>query len=181
MAKHTVRKNKVLVPVDGSAFCRQIVPILTRFLSPETNELIFLRVGEHVGGLLGAPPRPAGLDGMVLTYETQNDARLAAHPIFASQVRDSAAADFLADMRREAQPLEDVGFSVQYEMRFGNPGEQIVNYVNLHDVDLIAMTTHWRTGVNRLLFGNTVQYITPRVKPPLLMLRPADDLELQAD
>ncbi len=169
-------KYKVLVPVDGSDFCQQIIPILTRFLSPATNELIFMRVGEHVGGLLGAPPRPAGLDGMVLTYETQSDARLAAHPIFASQVRDSVAADLMADMRTHARALEAAGFSVRYEMRFGNPGEQIVNYVNTHDIDLIAMTTHWRTGVNRLLYGNTVQYITPRVKAPLLMLRPAEEV-----
>ncbi len=172
-------KYKVLVPVDGSSFCRQIIPVLTRFLNPETTELIFMRVGEQVGGLLGAPPRPAGLDGMVLTYETQSDARQAAHPIFASQVRQSVAADFLADMRTDGRALEDAGFSVRYEMRFGNPGEQIVNYVNLHDVDLIAMTTHWRTGVNRLLYGNTVQYVTPRVKAPLLMLRPAEELVAQ--
>jgi nucleotide-binding universal stress UspA family protein len=175
-----MEKYKVLVPVDGSPFCRQIIPILTRFISPETNELILLRVGEHVGGLLGAPPRPAGLDGMVLTYETENDARLAAHPIFASQVRDSVAADFLAEMRKDAHALEDAGFTVRYEMRFGNPGEQIVNYVNTHDIDLIAMTTHWRTGVNRLLYGNTVQYVTPRVTAPLLMLRPAEELIAEA-
>lgn len=170
-----MEKHKVLVPVDGSAFCRQIVPVLTRFLNPADNELILLRVGEHVGGLLGAPPRPAGLDGMVLTYETQNDARLASHPIFASQVRESVAADFLAEMRTEAHALEQAGFTVRYEMRFGNPGEEIVNYVNTHNIDLIAMTTHWRTGVNRLLFGNTLQYVTPRVQVPLLMLRPVED------
>ena len=97
-------------------------------------------------------------------------------PIFASQVRDSVAADLMADMRTHARALEAAGFSVRYEMRFGNPGEQIVNYVNTHDIDLIAMTTHWRTGVNRLLYGNTVQYITPRVKAPLLMLRPAEEV-----
>lgn len=168
-------KYKVLIPVDGSAFCRQIVPVLTRFLNPESNELILLRVGEHVGGLLGAPPRPAGLDGMIMTYESQHDAKLAAHPIFASQVRDSVAADYLAEMRLEARLLEAAGFTVRCEMRFGNPGEEIVNYVNAHHIDLIAMTTHWRTGMNRLLFGNTVQYITPRVKAPLLMLRPAEE------
>jgi nucleotide-binding universal stress UspA family protein len=172
-----MEKHKVLVPIDGSSFGRQIFPILTRFLQPEGNELILLRVGEVVGGLVGAPPRPAGTDGTVLAYDTAGDAEQAAHPIYASQARESALADFIAETQHDVRPLEEAGFSVSYQLRFGNPGEQIVNYVNLHHVDLIAMTTHWRTGINRILFGNTVQYITPRVRVPLLMLRPDGDSE----
>lgn len=172
-----MEKHKVLVPVDGSAFSRQIVPVLTKFLNPEWNELILLRVGEPVGGVLGAPPRPAGLDGMIMSYESQKDARHAAHPIFASQVRESAVAEFMAEGQFDARALEQAGFTVSCEVRFGNPGEEIVNYVRTHAIDLIAMTTHWRTGVTKLLYGNTVQYVTPRVAAPLLMLRPTDQYE----
>lgn len=172
-----MEKHIVLVPIDGSSFGRQIFPILTRFLQPAGNDLVLLRVGEPVGGMVGAPPRPAGNDGLVLAYDTSYDAEQAAHPIYASQVRESAMSDFIAEIQTDAHLLEQEGFGVSYEIRFGTPGEQIVNYVNTHDVDLIAMTTHWRTGINRLLFGNTVQYITPRVRVPLLMLRPEGELE----
>lgn len=167
-----MEKRKVLVPVDGSDFGRQIFPIIARFLSPAENDLILLHVGERVSGLVGTPPRPAGYDGMVMSYDTVQDAQQAAHPIYASQERDSAVADFIAEMREVVQPLEEAGFTVTYDMRFGDRGEEIVNFVNNQDVDLIAMTTHWRTGINRLLFGNTVQSIVPRIKVPLLMLRP---------
>lgn len=170
-------KRKVLVPVDGSEFCRQIFPILSRFIDPATNELVLLRVGESVGGHVGAPPRPAGVDGMVMAYDTAYDAELARHPIYASQERDSLYADFVAEMKAESRALEEAGFTIQYDMRFGTPGEEIVNYVNSHPIDLIAMTTHWRTGINRLLFGNTVQHIVPRVRVPLLMLRPEGEVE----
>ena len=169
-----MEKRKVLVPVDGSDFCRQIFPILSKFIDPATSELILLRVGEPVGGLTGAPPRPAGMDGIVMAYDTPSDAEHAAHPIYASQERDSALADFISEAKADAKPLEEAGFSVRYEIRFGNRGEEIVNFVNTHTVDLIAMTTHWRTGINRILFGNTVQYVTPRVTAPLLMLRPEE-------
>jgi nucleotide-binding universal stress UspA family protein len=169
-----MEKRKVLVPINGSDFGRQIFPIIARFLSPDENELIFLRVGERVTGLVGAPPRPAGVDGMVMSYDTAQDAKMAAHPIYASQERDSALAEFIAETKDEARPLEEAGFDITYDMRFGDRGEEIVNFANSHDVDMIAMTTHWRTGINRLLFGNTVQSIVPRVKVPLLMLRPED-------
>lgn len=171
-------KLRVLVPVDGSTFGRQIFPVITRFLQPLQNELVLLRVGDPIGGIVGSPPRPAGSDGMVLAYDTADDAKHAAHPIYASQARESALADFIVEMHADTRVLEDeLGFTVNYEIRFGNPGEQIVNYVSTHDVDLIALTTHWRTGINRLLFGNTVQYITPRVRVPLLMVRPEGEEE----
>jgi nucleotide-binding universal stress UspA family protein len=165
-------KRKVLVPLDGSTFGRQIFPILARFLDPATNELVLLRVGEPIGGIVGAPPRPAAQDTTILAYETPSDAEHARHPIYASQQRESALADFIAETKDEARAMIEGGFAVEYDMRFGSPGEQIVGYVNTHPIDLIAMTTHWRTGINRLLFGNTVQYIVPRVRVPLLMLRP---------
>ncbi|MGL4650527.1 MAG: universal stress protein [Caldilineaceae bacterium] len=170
-------RRLVLVPVDGSTFGRQIFPILTRLLQPQETDLILMRVGEPVGSLVGAPPRPAGNDGLVMAYDTLYDATHAAHPIYASQSRESVLADFIVEIMPDARALDAAGFQVNYELRFGHPGEQIVNFVNTHQVDLIAMTTHWRTGINRLLFGNTVQYITPRVRVPLLMLRPEGEEE----
>jgi len=172
-----MEKHKVLVPLDGSGFSRQIFPVLSRFLQSEANHLILLRVGEPTGGLVGAPPRPAGQDGIVIAYETVADAEQAAHPIYASQERESDLAAFIAESQNEVHKLEAAGFTVSYELRNGSPEEEIVNYVNTHNVDLIAITTHWRTGINRLLFGNTVQYITPRIHVPLLMLRPESDEE----
>jgi nucleotide-binding universal stress UspA family protein len=175
-----MEKRRVLVPINGSAFGRQIFPIIARFLSPAENDLILLHVGERVTGLVGAPPRPAGVDGMVMSYDTAQDAQMAAHPIYASQERDSALADFIADVKEDVRPLEEAGFDVTYDLRFGDRGDEIVNFADSQDVDLVAMTTHWRTGINRLIFGNTVQSIVPRLKVPLLMLRPDDGHETES-
>ncbi len=170
-------KHHVLVPIDGSAFSSQIFPTLSRFLQPRESELILLRVSNPPSSMVGAPPRPAASDGMVMAYDTAQDAEHAAHPIYASQSRESELADFIVELHDETRLLDEAGFAIAYEIRFGHPGEQIVNYVNTHEIDLIAITTHWRTGINRLLFGNTVQYITPRVRVPLLMLRPEGEVE----
>lgn len=174
-------KRKVLVPVDDSEFCRQIFPVLTKFLDPNNTELILLRVGERITGHVGAPPRPAAYDPSMTSYDTARDAEFATHPIYASQERESALAEFISEMQPEVHSLAEAGFDIQYDMRFGDRGEAIVSYVNHNDIDLLAMTTHWRTGINRLLLGNTVQYVVPRIKAPLLMLRPEDGQVRQED
>ncbi len=54
----------------------------------------------------------------------------------------------------------------------GNPGEQIVEYVENHDVDMVAMTTHSRGGLNRLIFGSVAEYVSHHVSVPIMMVRP---------
>ena len=172
-----MEKRKVLVPVDGSDFCRQIFPVIMKFLDPTTNEIVFLRVGSPVEGHVGMPPRPAAIASDVMSYETARDLEFATHPIYASQERDSALGTFIAEIQPDAREMEHAGFSVTYDIRFGDRGEAIVDYVNNNQIDLVAMTTHWRTGLNRLLFGNTVQHIVPHISVPLLMLRPENGSE----
>ncbi|MFM7584763.1 MAG: hypothetical protein ACKO9F_18825 [Caldilinea sp.] len=81
-----MKKLRILVPHDGSAFCRQIYPYLLKFFPPEQAELVLLRVGERpVAGTVAGVPRPVSLDVTVTTYASTQEATLARHPIYASQ------------------------------------------------------------------------------------------------
>lgn len=51
-------KSKVLVPLDGSEFSRQILGHVRRFLDPADNDLVLLRVARPPRGLVGAPAQP---------------------------------------------------------------------------------------------------------------------------
>src|SRR5690606_31043092 len=139
------------IPVDGSAFSRQIFDHVMQFLPPQDNALILLRVGDPPAGHVGHPARVATLDGTLLRYDSARDVEVAAHPIYASQERDSLEALFLAEMQTDLQRLRQAGYSVQSFVRFGEPGEEIVNFVEENEIDLVAMTTHWRRGINRLI------------------------------
>jgi nucleotide-binding universal stress UspA family protein len=165
-------KHRVLIPNDGSTFCRQIYPHIEKFLPPEETELILLRVGHHPEGLVGAPPRPAGMDVALTMFDSHQDAELAAHPIFASQEWESAQAEIRRTMLEDAHVLEAAGYEVSVEVRFGDRGEAIVHYIQNNEVDLIAMTTHWRTGLQKLIFGSVAQYVAAHVNVPILMIRP---------
>lgn len=163
--------HQVLIPVDGSAFSRQIFDHVMQFLPPQDNALILLRVGDPPPGHVGHPARVAMLEGTMVSYETSRDVKEAAHPIYASQERESMEAEFRAEMQDDIHALKQAGYSVRSAVRFGEPGEEIVEFVENHEVDLVAMTTHWRRGINRLIFGSVAQYVAQRLSVPVLMVR----------
>lgn len=164
-------KRTVLVPVDGTDFSYRIFPVLIGLLNGAEHEVVLLTVRDRISGHVSGPARPVAADPRLQSYETARDFEYAAHPIYASQERDSALADFRAAAQEHAEVLDKAGFSVEYEMRFGEPIEEISAYVEANQVDLIAMATHWRTGLDRLVNGNTLTGILPRVDVPLLVIR----------
>lgn len=48
--------------------------------------------------------------------------------------------------------------------------EQITAYVDANDVDLIAMTTHGRTGLRRLALGSVAEAVIRHSRVPVLVL-----------
>lgn len=164
-------RHKVLIPVDGSDFSRQIFAHVLKFLPPSDNTLILLRVGDPPEGQVGHPARLAAPDASVPMYETARDAEEQAHPIYESQARASAEAAIRVEMNADVQTLTAAGYVVESQVRFGEPGEAIVDFALNNQIELVALTTHWRRGINRLIFGSVAQYVAQRLSVPLLMVR----------
>ena len=67
--------------------------------------------------------------------------------------------------------LADTGLSVSMEYTdAGKPAEDIIEAVSSSNADLIAMTTHGRTGVGRLAYGSIVEHVLRHATRPLLVL-----------
>jgi nucleotide-binding universal stress UspA family protein len=170
-----MNQHKVLIPIDGSDFSRQIFAHVMKFLPPQANALFLLRVGDPPEGHTGQPARIATPESSVGLYASATDVAESYHPIYASQERDSAEAEFQRVMQHDLHQLEAAGYSVASFIRFGDPADQIVAFAEAHDIDMVAMTTHWRRGLNRLIFGSVAQHVAQRLSIPVLMTR-ADDL-----
>lgn len=166
-----MQKRKILVPVDGTEFSFRIFPVLSSLLNAADSEIVLLTIGEIVRGNVGSPPRQISAGSSLQGYETAKDFEYAAHPIYASQERDSAVANFRAQTQPKVDVLEQAGFAVSYEMRFGEPIAEILAYIESNPVDVVAMATHWRTGLDRLFNGNTLTGILPHIDVPLLVIR----------
>ncbi len=164
--------QRILVPNDGSDFCRQIYPHLLKFFPPEQAELILLRVGDAPSGHTPLPPRPTGYDASMSMYASNRDANLALHPIYASQEWESAVAEVRSELSGDIHLLQQAGYAVELEVRYGDRGDEIVKYVENHDIDAVAMTTHWRRGVQKLIFGSVAQHVAARISVPIFMVHP---------
>jgi nucleotide-binding universal stress UspA family protein len=53
----------------------------------------------------------------------------------------------------------------------GQPGHRIVTYAREHQVDLIVMTTHGRTGLRRLMHGSVAEDVLQLAPCPIYLLR----------
>ncbi len=59
----------------------------------------------------------------------------------------------------------------EHHLLFGHPADAIVEFAQSHDIDLIVMGTHGRTGVARLLMGSIAESVVRRATCPVLTLK----------
>lgn len=165
--------NRILIPHDGSDFSRQIFSHLSKLLAPQENELILLRIISPPAGMTGTPPRPMSVDVPTLMYNSGSDLEYASHPIYASQELETLKAQAVEELEDDAHHLRNAGFAVSAQCRIGDPAPEIVKYSNNERVDAIALTTHGRSGLSRIIFGSVAHAVLRDVTVPVLLLRPA--------
>ncbi|MFB6089598.1 MAG: universal stress protein [Halobellus sp.] len=67
---------------------------------------------------------------------------------------------------------QDAGVAVRTAVESGFPHETILEYVDHEGIDLIAMGTHGRTGLNRYLLGSVAEKVVRLSPVPVLAVRP---------
>jgi len=98
-------------------------------------------------------------------------------------------AEVAAEQRHEADEylggvekrLSEKGIDVRHSIRHGaDPAAEIVDYADVNDVDLIAMSTHGRSGVSRWVFGSVASKVLRGTVKPILIIRPPEARVAQA-
>ncbi|MBI1847941.1 MAG: universal stress protein [Candidatus Rokubacteria bacterium] len=140
--------KRVLVPLDGSPVAEAIVPFLLEIAGPLDMEVVLLRVLQ---------PLPAA------TTEVTSAVSLAS-----VELLETDAHEYLMPVAAE---LQGRGVKVETLVRRGDPAREIVHAAKEAGVDLIAMTTHGRTGFGRLLFGSVAEAVLREAEIPLFLMR----------
>jgi len=169
-------KTRLLVPTDGSALSLRIVPTIERFLSPDQAELILLRVSPHAqsqGTAQAALLHDPLLDHATMARMTSRDFERGEHPIYANQIESNRRVELEAELQPIIEELHQHGYAVEPLVEFGDPAEAILTAAQQHHVDLIAMTTHGRTGLTRQLFGSITEDVLRHTTLPVLVVHPA--------
>ena len=156
------RPQRLVVPVDGSDMAEQVLP--------------------HVAYLSGVMGLPVELVRITLSeteyYQAMSmDVRVLPPtlPSFQtiSETLDGEASSYLADVK--ARLLQQGAPSVEERILQGLPADSIVDFATAEGNSLIAMTTHGRSGVGRMILGSVAERVVRQSGGPVLLIRPAHD------
>jgi nucleotide-binding universal stress UspA family protein len=140
--------RRVLVPLDGSPLAEAVLPFVASLARPLGLEITLLRVAPTV------PPQVI-----------EGSRRVVANPI---DRLTQEANDYLCGV---ADRLRAEGLNALTAVRVGDAATEIVLGAREGRADLIAMTTHGRTGLRRLLFGSTADGVLRRADVPVFLVR----------
>lgn len=140
--------KRVVIPLDGSDLAESILPLIIQIAGPLDLDVTLLRV------LAPVPP------------DVVNRASRAVIDDLGRRREDAEA--YLASL---AASIGASGVRVDTAVRVGTPVREIVECVREHDADLVAMTTHGRSGLGRFLFGSVAEAVLRQVEIPVFFLR----------
>ena len=89
----------------------------------------------------------------------------------AEMLLDSLEEEGEAAVNRVEERADDAGVSASTEVTAGTPHRAILDYAEDHDVDLIVMGTHGRTGLDRYLLGSVTERVVRTADVPVLTVR----------
>ncbi len=162
---------KLLVPLDGSAFSRQVLPHLRRFFSPRTCALQLLHVAQ--------PPVPAealtypmtvGSDYAFYTYGDAAGSPASRHPIYDSEELESFRHTLEDELKEEVSLFQAAGYQVTLSVHFGSPAQEIITVATDTKADLVAMVTHGRQGLDRLFAGSVAEEVVRQLSIPVMLV-----------
>jgi nucleotide-binding universal stress UspA family protein len=67
--------------------------------------------------------------------------------------------------------FEQAGIPARTELLYGDPPEQIIQWIQQNPCDLVAMSAHGHRGLSDLFRGTTITKVRHTVKVPLLVVK----------
>jgi nucleotide-binding universal stress UspA family protein len=140
--------RKILVPLDGSKTAEGVLPHAKALAYSEGAQLILLNVAAN----------PA------LDYAF-SDPGIAQSREMEQQGRSKK---YMAQVEAD---LKAAGFKVSTVLRMGATADTILQTAEELQADVIAMSTHGRTGPARWLLGSVAERVVRSSKIPVLLIR----------
>ncbi len=144
----------ILIPLDGSALAEAALPAAVAIATSANpaSELVLVRVVPDlwIDDIL--------LPGQLETYQ--------------AHIKQDCQ-DYLDAC---AEPLRKDGMCVTVLVASGEPATQILEVAAIARADLIAMATHGRSGLQRIMIGSVADKVIHRANVPMLLVRPPDSL-----
>ena len=141
----------MLIPLDGSPLAEAVIAPASSIAALTGARMTLLRVLQPFRVVMGAFDMPVYVEGDAMRLDVRPDPYL---PHVATQVRARGS---------------DVEVAV---VSAANAAQGILDYAATHAVDMIAMSTHGRGGLLRLLAGSVANAVMHDVMMPTMLYRP---------
>jgi nucleotide-binding universal stress UspA family protein len=79
------------------------------------------------------------------------------------------------DLRASAARLRGAGVEAEIHVYYDQPAPAILDAARRHEVDLIVMSTHGRSGLGRVVYGSVADEILRHAEVPVLLIPPTID------
>jgi len=142
----------ILVPVDGSSLAERVLPY-ARFLMQATRAK------------------------MILLHVVETRPFADSEEIWDDMLAERGAEAYLTRLSTEL----DGSATVDTAVIIGDPAQEIVNAVKMRGVDLIAMSTHGRSGLGRLIQLSVTDEVMRHASVPILLISPHCDRGWSSD
>lgn len=143
---------QILVPLDGSDLAAQALSHVALQACGFGAQVLLLRVVEPPSAMTASHIAAAEI------YGVESDAER-----YLESVSDR--------LRREE------GLTVDCYIREGRPAESIITFAQTEDVDLIAMSTHGRSGIGRWVYGSVADKVLRGSEVPVFLIRASERVQ----
>ncbi len=137
------RFKKILVPLDGSELSAEVLPLVAELAKLHGSEVV----------LFYSVPIAVTTEPWVVTA-----------PMMSLQDGEKVLEPFVSRLP---------GVTVKRLSEMGDPASNILELVEREKIDLVAMTTHGRSGASRWFFGSVAENVIRHAACPLLVKRTA--------
>ena len=143
--------DNILVPLDGSARAEKILDHVIEMATRFEVEVILLQV------LAQEMPLVSPYDSMIdITPELE------------MVEEKTEARTYLDDI---CERLENVNIQTRCRVEVGPIVDTIINVAKEMDVDMVAMASHGRSGLARVLYGSVASGVLEKIDRPLFLIR----------
>lgn len=152
-------KRKILITLDGSALSKKVLSAVRQLFAPPDTELILLQVIDPLTYSPYIVPMTPTLtwDPQLIEHEWVDHRRI-----------------IVDDVNGVAHSLQEEGYQVCVHIPVGDPVHEICTLARAEQVDMVAMATHGRSGIMRLLLGSVAEGVLRSISVPVLLIRPEE-------
>lgn len=152
-------KRKIMITLDGSELSKKVLSAIRQLFPATETELILLQVIDPLTYTPYVTPMSPSLtwDPQLIEHEWVDHRRM-----------------IVEEMNSTAHKLEAEGFHVRAHIPVGDPIKEICALARDEKVDLLAMATHGRTGIMRILMGSVAEGVMRSTSVPLLLIHPEE-------